>query len=222
MLAAERILVRQGYCVHVLSIASSGVLVVGGEVHDLAGGDGDISVVLGVAGADLGALGVEGDGDLTAGLGLLGGAGIVNDGLVVLVAAVLLVDTMLADGRQTGRGSGVAHGEVHAHDVQTGLAQSVDGLNRVGLGTDGADDGRAAVVLLGLVGSVEAGEPGDLSAYIKVVLSSSSHCEDLTAGYRFRRERWLSWRRDNLWSAAAIRSCLVDRQWRVGGGRGMM
>lgn len=74
---------------HVVRVASGGVLVVGGEVEDLAGGEGQVGVVLGLTGADLGALGVEGDGDLTAGLGLFGGAGVVNDGLVILVAAVL-------------------------------------------------------------------------------------------------------------------------------------
>lgn len=58
-----------------------------------------------------------------------------------------------------GEGRQKTYGEVHANNVETGLAEGVDGLNRVGLGADGADDGRAAVVLLGLVGGVEVGEP---------------------------------------------------------------
>src|SRR4051794_39929504 len=106
----------------------------------MVGGNGQVGVALGVAGADLGALGVAGSGNLAAGLGLLGGARVVNDGLVVLVAAVR---------------------EVHAHDVEAGGAELVDGLGRVGLGADGADDGRAAVVLLGLEGRVELGQPVD-------------------------------------------------------------
>jgi hypothetical protein len=80
---------KAGWYLHVVRVAGGGVLLVGGEVEDLAGGEGQVGVVLGVAGTDLGALGVEGDGDLTARLGLLGGAGVVNDGLVILVAAVL-------------------------------------------------------------------------------------------------------------------------------------
>jgi hypothetical protein len=80
---------KAGWYLHVVRVAGGGVLLVGGEVEDLAGGEGQVGVVLGVAGTDLGALGVEGDGDLTAGLGLLGAAGVVNDGLVILVAAVL-------------------------------------------------------------------------------------------------------------------------------------
>jgi hypothetical protein len=69
------------------------------------------------------------------------------------------------------------YGEVHADNVETGLAQGVDGLDGVGLGADGADDGRAAVVLLGLVGGVQVGEPGDLAADGEVLLSGGSHCD---------------------------------------------
>lgn len=50
-------------------------------------------------------------------------------------------------------------GEVHADNVETGIAQLVDGLDRVGLGANGADDGRAAVVVLRAVGGVERGKP---------------------------------------------------------------
>lgn len=66
---------------HVLGGAGRGILLIGGDVQDGAGGDGEIGIVDGVAGTDLGALGVEGDGDLTALLGLLGSASIVNDRL---------------------------------------------------------------------------------------------------------------------------------------------
>lgn len=117
-------------CLHVLSVAGSLVFVIGGDVQDSAGGKRQISIVCCVTGSDLGALGVQSDGDLTAGLGLLGGASIVNDGLVVLVLAV---------------------GEVHANNIEAGGSQLVDGLDRVGLGTDCADDGCSSEVLLGCV-----------------------------------------------------------------------
>lgn len=68
-----------------------------------------------------------------------------------------------------------AVGEVHAHDVKTGQAQLVDGLDRVGLGANGADDGGAAQVALGLVGSVERGQPGDLAAQLEVLLGRGGH-----------------------------------------------
>jgi hypothetical protein len=71
--------------VHVLGVGGGGVLVVGGDVDLGAGGDGDVLIVGGVASADLRALGVEGDGNGAAGLGGLSLAGVVNDGLVVLV-----------------------------------------------------------------------------------------------------------------------------------------
>ncbi|KAI7180396.1 Pyruvate [Hortaea werneckii] len=100
--------------VHVLVVTGGGILVVSGDVDLAASRDGDVLVAGGVARADLRALGVEGDSDWTAGLRLLGLARVVDDGLVVLVAAV---------------------GEVHADDVQAGGAQHVDLLRRVGLGT---------------------------------------------------------------------------------------
>lgn len=66
---------------HVLSIARICILLVGGEVHHLAGRDWDVDITFRVAGADLGALGIEGDGDRATLLDLLGGAHILNDGL---------------------------------------------------------------------------------------------------------------------------------------------
>ena len=99
--------------VHVLGVAGGGVLVIGGDVQLGVGGDGDVLVVDGVASADLRALGVEGDGNGAAGLGGLCLAGVVDDGLVVLVATV---------------------GEVHADNVHAGSAEHVHLLGAVGLG----------------------------------------------------------------------------------------
>lgn len=76
---------KGGRGVHVLGVASSLVLVVCGDVDDLAGLNGQVSVILGVTCADLGALGVKSNGDGPAILHLNGLAGVVNDGLVVLV-----------------------------------------------------------------------------------------------------------------------------------------
>lgn len=50
-------------------------------------------------------------------------------------------------------------GEVHADNVKTGISELVDGLNRVGLGANGADDGGAAIVALRSESSVEGGKP---------------------------------------------------------------
>lgn len=67
--------------------------------------------------------------------------------------------------------------EVHADDVQARLAEAVDGLDRVGLGSDGADDGGAAEVPLRLDGGVEVGEPGDGAANFEMILRRG-HCVD--------------------------------------------
>lgn len=73
----------------------------------------------------------------------------INDGLVVLVGAV---------------------GEVHANNIETGLAQRVDLLGRVRLGADCADDGGSSVLLRGVVLGVELAEPFDPgSASVEVV-----------------------------------------------------
>lgn len=74
-----------GSDVHVLGIARSSILVVSGKVHDGTGGNGQINIVLGVTSTDLGALCVESNGDRAASVGGHGLAGIVNDGLVVVV-----------------------------------------------------------------------------------------------------------------------------------------
>ena len=66
---------------HVAGVARSGVLLVGREVHDRAGRDGNIDIALCVTGPDLRALGVQGNGDLAALLDPLGLTGIVDDRL---------------------------------------------------------------------------------------------------------------------------------------------
>ena len=87
---------------------------------------------------------------------LLSLAGVVNDGLVVFVRAV---------------------GEVHANDIKTGLAELVDGHDRVGLGANGADDGGPTVVPGGLEFGVELGEPGNLGGAGAEVVKSGRHLE---------------------------------------------
>lgn len=84
--------------VHDLIVALVLVLGVGGEEHDMAGLDVPVLVVLGDTGSDLGALGVESNGQGSALELLLGLSGVLNDGLVVLVRAV---------------------GEVHSNNVET-------------------------------------------------------------------------------------------------------
>ena len=70
--------------IHVFVITGGGIFFVGRDVEDVALLDGDVLVAGGVAGTNLGPLGVEGDGDRTPGLRLFGLAGIVDDGLVIL------------------------------------------------------------------------------------------------------------------------------------------
>jgi hypothetical protein len=70
---------------HVLLVACGGILVISGDVDLGTGRDGQVSIAHGVTGSDLGALGIESDGDLTSLLDLLSLAGMVDDGLVVLV-----------------------------------------------------------------------------------------------------------------------------------------
>lgn len=49
--------------------------------------------------------------------------------------------------------------KVHANNIKTGISELVDGLDRVGLGANGADDGRAAVVALRSESGVEGSKP---------------------------------------------------------------
>ena len=95
------------------------------------------------------------NGERTAGLGGLGLAGIVNDRLVVLVCAV---------------------GEVHAHDIETSLAEGIDLLGGVGLGPNGADNGGATVLTGRRVLSVELRQPFDPRAAGVQVVERVRHC----------------------------------------------
>lgn len=66
-------------------------------------------------------------------------------------------------------------GEVHADNVQTSRSQLVDGLDGVRLGANSADDGGSAQVLLGVVFSVEGGQPLDLAVGRHMVEGICSH-----------------------------------------------
>lgn len=72
-----------------------------------------------------------------------------------------------------------AVGEVHAHHVEASLAELVDGLNRVRLGANGADDGGAAEVAGRLERGIELREPFDLAPQVEVVESCVDHVEGL-------------------------------------------
>lgn len=133
---------------HVLGVASSSILLISGDVHDSASLNGKIGVTLSVTGSDLRALGIKSNGDLAAGLGSLGLAGIVDDRLVVLVRTV---------------------GEVHTDNVETSSSQLVDGLNRVRVGANCADDGGSSEVSLGGVGGIEGSQPLDAAIVGQVV-----------------------------------------------------
>jgi hypothetical protein len=69
---------------HVLIITGSGICLISGDVEHGALTDGDILVTDGVTGTDLGALGVEGNGERATDLGAGGLTRVVNDRLVVL------------------------------------------------------------------------------------------------------------------------------------------
>ena len=120
----------------------------------MTNGDGDILIVGGVSRSDLGTLGIKSNSDVAAVVSLFGLAGVLDDRLVVLVRSV---------------------GKVHADDVKTGITEVVNGLDRVGLGANGANDGGAAVVALRSVGGVEGGKPRDLASEFEVVLSGGGH-----------------------------------------------
>jgi hypothetical protein len=139
---------------HVLSVTSGGILVVGGDVENGTSGEGQVLIALGVTGSDFGALGIQGDSNLATSLGFFSGASIVNDRLVIFVGAV---------------------GEVHAHNIKTGSSELVDGLDRVCLGTNSADDRSSSQVLLGGVGGVERGQPLDAAIVGHVVGGGRGH-----------------------------------------------
>lgn len=69
---------------HVLVITGIGICLIGGDVKDGSLLDREVLVFNGVTGADLGALGVEGNGERAASLDTGSLARVVNDRLVVL------------------------------------------------------------------------------------------------------------------------------------------
>jgi hypothetical protein len=78
-----------GVILHVLIIGSSGVCLISGDVEHGARRDGVVLVTDGVTGTDLGALGVEGNGDRATSLDTGSLASVVNDRLVVLQTSQL-------------------------------------------------------------------------------------------------------------------------------------
>lgn len=68
-----------------------------------------------------------------------------------------------------------AVGEVHANDIETCLAEGIDLLSGVGLGSNCADNGGAAVLFLGVVLGVELREPLDTRATSVQVVESVGH-----------------------------------------------
>lgn len=91
-----------------------------------------------------------------------------------------------------------AVGEVHANNVKTSIAELVDGLDGVGLGADGADDGSAAELASGLELSVELRKPLNLASEAEMVKRSSGHCKGFVGcgvegnGRGCRDEDWRS------------------------------
>lgn len=68
-----------------------------------------------------------------------------------------------------------AVGEVHADDIETSLAESIDLLGGIGLGPDCADNGGAAVLLGRMILSVELREPLNARAAGVQVVESVGH-----------------------------------------------
>ena len=126
---------------HVFGIRSRGILVIGGYIHFGACRDREILIARCVASSDLWPLGVKSNSNLTPLLNLLCFAGMIDDGLVVFIGSV---------------------GKVHADDIEAGFAELVDGLDRICLGTDCADDRGSAVIFCGLEFGIQLGEPTDL------------------------------------------------------------
>lgn len=143
-------------CVHVLVIATCNILLIRGDVDLGAGRDRDVCIANGIASSDFRAFSIKGNGNWTAALDLLSLASIVNHRLVVFVGAV---------------------GEVHANNIETGLAELVNGRNRVGLRPNGADDRGTTIVLGWLEFGVELGQPRNLSGAGAEVVKSCCHFE---------------------------------------------
>lgn len=68
-----------------------------------------------------------------------------------------------------------AVGKVHAHNIETRFAELVDGLNRVRLGTDCANDGSTTEVARGLESSIKLGKPVDSAAELKMIKGRGRH-----------------------------------------------
>ena len=68
-----------------------------------------------------------------------------------------------------------AMGEVHANDIETSGAELVDGLDGVGLGSNGADDGGSTEVSCWLVLGVQLRKPLDLGSSRQMICGS---CHD--------------------------------------------
>jgi len=73
-----------------------------------------------------------------------------------------------------------AMGEVHANNVQPNITKLVDGLNRVRLGANRADDRRAAEVTGRREGSIELGEPVDSAAELEMVKGCGCHSDTVS------------------------------------------
>lgn len=95
------------------------ICLIGGEDNVSASLDWKVGVANSATSADLWALGVKSDSDLASWLLQLSLAGVVDDRLVICVVTV---------------------GAVHANNVETSLAEGVDGSGRVGLWANGAND----------------------------------------------------------------------------------
>jgi hypothetical protein len=70
-----------------------------------------------------------------------------------------------------------AVGKVHAHNIEASLTEFVDGLDRVRLGANRADDGSPTEVTRGLESSIELGKPVDSAAELKVIEGGGRHLD---------------------------------------------
>ncbi len=131
-----------------LGVASLGVLLIGGEGDLVSGLDWQVLITDGVTGANLRSLGIQGNCELATLHDLLGLASVVDDGLMVCMVTV---------------------GAVHANNVHSTLAESVEGLDIVGLWSDCSDDGSTAEILWHLLLSIETSSKLQLGLVLHVV-----------------------------------------------------
>lgn len=87
-------------------------------------------------------------------MGLLGGTGVIDDGLVVLITAM---------------------GEIHSDHVHPSIAELVDSLDGVRLGPDGADDRGPSIRLSWGVRGVEVSEPFDSAPHGEMIEGVGCH-----------------------------------------------